>query len=538
MKDVIFGSLLTDDLKLLHHRANHYGLQHQHDLTPRDPLPGAPVMLTVYTGADLGMDHAACYYTLDGSEPLGQHGVAQNGEVIPLEHGEIYWDTLAWGYQVRWQGMLPPQPEGVIVRYRLGAWREGETQETYADFPSIKAIGDQATGAFFRGEPLPDITPLGDSNGHTFAYQVDRLEPPGWAWDAIIYHIFVDRFYPGDGRKWLQTKKLNDFFGGTLWGVRDKLDYLEVLGINCLWLSPTFVSPSAHGYDPADFMHTEPRLGGDEALSALVEAAHQRGIRVLLDLACNHVSDQNPFFQAALRDPDSPYRNWFYFDNSALGYQSYHGVASMPEINVHNPAARQWLLDVARYWLREFQIDGYRLDYIQGPGPDFWTYFWAACKAEKPDSLCFGELIQTPIIQREYIGRMDGLLDFHVADGLRKTFARGISSPGELDRFVERHQAFFPDNFLMPTFLDNHDMNRFLFLAGGKQAALRRAAAYQMRLPNPPIIFYGTEVGVTQTVSVNDGIGLEECRTLMLWGDQQDLDLLAFYRNLVQQRRR
>jgi hypothetical protein len=536
VKDVIFGSLLTDDLKLIHHRANRQELQHQHQLTPRDPLPNAPVMLTVYTGANLGVDHIACYYTTDGSEPIGQQGVAQNGHVVLLEKGEIQWDTLVWGYHVRWQGMLPPQPEGVIVRYRIGAWREGGPQEIYADFPFVKTITDQATGAYFRGESLPENLLLGTSNGHTFTYRVDRLEPPAWARDAIIYHIFVDRFYPGDGREWLQTRNLSDFLGGTLWGVRDKLDYLEALGINCLWLSPTFVSPSAHGYDIADFYHAEPRMGGDEALHGLIEAAHRRGMRVLLDLACNHLSDQHPIFQSALREPTSPYRNWFYFDDSDLGYQGYFGVPSMPQINVHHPDARQWLLDIARYWLREFRVDGYRLDYVVGPGPDFWTYFWAACKEERPDCLCFGEAVESPDTQREYIGRMDGLLDFHLTDALRKTFARGMLNPADLDRFVERHQAFFPSNFLMPSFLDNHDMNRFLFLARGKQAALRQAAAYQMRLPNPPVIFYGTEVGVTQTVSVNAGVGLEECRTPMLWGDHQDQDLLAFYREVIRGR--
>jgi glycosidase len=107
-----------------------------------------------------------------------------------------------------------------------------------------------------------------------------------------------------------------------------------------------------------------------------------------------------------------------------------------------------------------------------------------------------------------------------------------------LARFLVRHQSFLPDGFLMPTFLDNHDMDRFLYLAGGDKGALRRAAALQMRLPDPPIIYYGTEVGLSQTTSTRDGMGLQVSRTPMVWGDEQDKELLATYRALIRERQR
>ena len=110
MEEFIFGTLATDELKLVHHRASRSGLQHEHNLRPSDPQPGQPITLTVHVGPDLDAEQAACYYTLDGSEPAGARGVAGNGQVLLLERAEVVWDTLIWGYVEEWQGTLPPQP--------------------------------------------------------------------------------------------------------------------------------------------------------------------------------------------------------------------------------------------------------------------------------------------------------------------------------------------------------------------------------------------------------------------------------------------
>jgi glycosidase len=176
------------------------------------------------------------------------------------------------------------------------------------------------------------------------------------------------------------------------------------------------------------------------------------------------------------------------------------------------------------------------LDYANGPGPDFWPDFWAACKADTPDSFCFGEVIDAPDAMVTYSGRLDGCLDFHMGEAIRKTFAWGKMTETELNRFLEQHYRYFPDTLFLPTFIDNHDMDRFLFVAGGDKAALKRAATFQMRLPGPPVIYYGTEVGLSQEKSTRDG-GLHYSRTPMVWGDKQDKDLLSFYRTLIRQRR-
>ncbi len=538
MEEFIFGTLATDQLKLIHHRTRHRGLQHAHDISPRDPTPGQAITLTLYIGANFSFDQIVCYYTNNGAQPAGEKGVAYSGEVISFQLDDVVWDTLSWSYQQRWVAVLPAQSTKCYLRYQISAWAS-DGPEYYADWPHVKHAGELAATAFFRGETVPDAIDTGSPfKPYTFVISVDTFKPPRWARDAVIYHIFVDRFYPGQNNDWLQIDDLNGFCGGTLWGVAEKLDYITELGANTIWLSPVFCSNSHHGYDVIDYSHVEPRLGGDEALRFLVQEAHTRGIRVVLDIALNHISDQHPYFQDARTNPDSIYRDWFMFDDSEVGYRSFFGVASMPQINVANPSVRQWLIEVSRFWLREFDVDGFRLDVADGPGPDFWSYFWPAVKAEKADSFSFGEVVDAPDIQQQYIGRLDGLLDFHLCDAFRRTFAQKIWSEADFERFRSRHALAFPAEFLMPSFIDNHDMDRFLFQSNGDKEALRRAAAVQMSLPNPPVIYYGTEVGITQLVTGLTGFGLHVNRVPMLWGDDQDRELFAYYKGLIAQRRR
>jgi len=545
MEDFIFGTLSTDDLKLFYHRVARRGVHHAHELDPPDPEVGKPVRIAVLVGPDAPVDHVACYYTLDGSEPAGEHGQAHHGYCRPLERAGLEWDNFTWGYLSRWEGTLPPLSEGSVVRYRIGAWREGSGpergKEIFCDWPDVKSSLEEAARAFFHHEPAPPAA-LGDPNtGTTFTYHVDRLQPPRWARAAVVYHIFVDRFNPGQGKDWEQTGDLKGFCGGTLWGVAEKLDYIADLGATCLWLSPIFPSPTSHGYDATDYERVAPRLGGDAALKALVDEAHRRGLRVVLDLACSHLSDRHPIFQDALSNPGSPYRDWFFLDDSSLGqsqgYRAYFGVASMPQINLAHPGAREWMFQIARYWLEAFGVDGFRLDHANGPGPSFWSDFWAECKQANPEAFCFGEIVEEPSAIRRYLGRMDGALDFHLADAFRRAFAYGSWDADAFDAFLDRHLAYFNHaDFLMLTFLDNHDMDRFCFIASGDKDRLRKAAALQMRLPGPPIVYYGTEVGLSQTVSKASQVGLEASRMPMVWGRDQDAALLEFYKALIRDR--
>lgn len=536
--DFAFGTLSTDELKLYHHQLMRQGVRHAQEISPRKPGADEPITLYATTGVDVTASEMACYVTTDGSEPVGQRGVAQNGDVVPFAHVATTWDNFVWGYTTRWAATLPGFAAGTRLRYRIGAWGTGG-EEIFADYPDLKLSAENAANRHFSQNLPPDPSVRwGDPQpGTVFTLNVGQPGAPDWAREAIIYHIMIDRFYPGAGKSWRQTGDLNGFCSGTLQGVVEKLDYIAALGANCIWLSPIWATPSWHGYDTIDYREVEPRLGDKETVHRLVDAAHERGLRVLLDMACNHVSNQHPIFQAALADSTSPYRDWFSFDGSELGYRGFFGVATMPEIDLTHPDARDWMVENALYWVREFDIDGYRLDYASGPRPDFWSFFVDACKREKPDTFYFGEITETPDVLQAYIGRLDGALDFHANYALRQRYGWKYWSEADFQRFLTYHQRYMHPEFVMPAFIDNHDMDRFLFIAGGDQDAQLEALAALMRLPNPPVILYGTEVGLSQKMSHTEA-DLNVIREPMRWDDKQGIELLEKTRALIKARHR
>ncbi len=249
-------------------------------------------------------------------------------------------------------------------------------------------------------------------------------------------------------------------------GVIERLDYIAALGATCIWLSPVFPSPSHHGYDATDYRSVEPRLGSADDLRALIAAAHARCLRVLLDYVVNHISSEHPAFQRALADQHAPETTWFSFTRWPDQYLSFFGVPDLPQIDSDSPPAREFMIEHARYWLEQ-GIDGFRLDYANGPSHAFWSMFRAATRTARPDSVTLGEVVETAALQRSYQGRMDGCLDFLLLQALRQFFAFGSITPSEFDGFLRRHLAFFPADFVLPSFLDNHDMNRFLWVVGG-----------------------------------------------------------------------
>ncbi|MER3513917.1 MAG: hypothetical protein C4310_05600 [Chloroflexota bacterium] len=229
------------------------------------------------------------------------------------------------------------------------------------------------------------------------------LDTPAWLRDAVLYEIFVRSFYDNDG----------DGIGD-LRGVIQQLDVLHDLGVTAIWLMPIQPSPSTHGYDITNYMAVDPDYGTEADLKALIQAVHARGMRIILDYVAGHTSDQHPFFRDALGNPASRYSDWYHWLNPEhTQYLSFAGVKSMPSLNQTNPATRDYLIEVARYY-QSLGVDGLRCDYALGPPHEFWKALRQAVKARGPDFLLLGEVWErTPVALAPYFeGEFDALFDF------------------------------------------------------------------------------------------------------------------------------
>jgi cyclomaltodextrinase / maltogenic alpha-amylase / neopullulanase len=507
MDDFIFGTLATDELRQAHVRSFQAGITHNHARRPRTPKPGQEITLELSVGPAHLKDRAWVYWTTDGSDPQGQSGNALRGQVIAMEESSMEWNTSLWGYVRHFRAVLPGQARGTLVRYCISAGSEMD-EEVFAD------------------------------NHSMYAFTVGELAQPEWVEEAVVYHIFVDRFYPGHSESWNNPAGPAGFYGGTLRGISDKLDYISDLGANALWLSPIFPSPSHHGYDSTDIFEIEPRLGTKQDFRMLLDKAHARGIRVFLDFVPSHWSFHHPTFQQAIRDQTGPYVDWYFFSHWPDEYETFFGVRELPQINLRNIAARAHILKAIEHWL-EIGVDGFRIDYAIGPTPDFWGDFRKTISSKNPDCWTFGEVVDPPDRQVAFEGLLDGCLDFLLLEAFRQTFAYGRWEANRFFDFLDRHEKFFPRSFSRPSFLDNHDMNRFLWAAGGEKRRLMLAALCQFTLAGTPVVYYGTEVGLSQERDIRqDGYGFpEEARLPMPWEQDQDGELLSFYRELIKLRK-
>jgi len=481
------------------------GVHHAYRKQPLNPQPGDAVVLIASTSDDQPIAEMRLWFSTDEW---------QTHQTMPMSKADLSWDSLRWGHVQTWQAQLPPQPEGTLLHYKLAARIEGTRRWVFAD---------------------NQVESLAGADNLSIWYACNRT--PEWAQEAVVYQVFVDRFNPGQGRDWCQTKDLDHPMGGTLRGVTEKLGDLHAMGFNAIWLTPIFASPSHHGYDTSDYLSINPHLGSLADFDALVGKAHQLGMRVILDFVANHCSDRHPAFVDALRDPASPYHDWFIWQ-SWPEYKSFYNVRSMPEMDLrHGKPARQYLLGVAQYWLKR-GVDGFRLDYAHGPAQDFWVEFQRACRQVNPHCWTFGEIVQPADRQASFAGGIDGSLDFLLCQALRLTFAQQTWDMTRLAGFLQSHDAYYPQRFSLPAFIDNHDMNRFLFAAHGNLQLEIMALQLLYFMPGAPIVYYGTEAGVSQHQSIHEGgaLGFDEARLPMPWEDEGRFPLSNFLQQLARLR--
>ncbi len=501
-QDFVFGTLSTTDEVLRRAQTEGRAVSHRWRTHPPVPRPDEPVELVVDLGEDAPNQEVRCHFTTDGSSP------SETSPSVPFREVSSRWSRLLWSYLTEWRGVLPAQPAGTLVRYRIVASGGGRAP-AWAD------------GAFADSGPAT-----------SFSFVVDGQAAPRWARAARIYHLMVDRFARDDGRPLAPD---GEFAGGTLRGVMSKLDYLAELGFNAIWLSPIWESDTHHGYDVRDYRRVAARFGSNQDFRDLVGAAHERGLRVILDYVPSHGSHRHPYFvDARLQGSASPYFEWFTFFAWPDEYKSFFGVETLPQWNLEYPATRQYLIDCARAWVEDFGVDGLRLDHALGPSLDFWTTFRSALKQTDPDVFLFGEAVDGSDVLARYQGRLDGCLDFLFLQRVRQLLAFGTLGAPAFVAFLDAHERYFEPGFVRPTFLDNHDMNRFLWLVDDPRR-LELAALLQYTLPQPPIVYYGTEVGLSQTQDVMDASGRSRhavARAPMPWGAEPVPALREVYRGL------
>ena len=411
------------------------------------------------------------------------------------------------------------QPRPGTRIYMVTGGQEGDTPEVYVHDHQRMVDTLRAAGFDVRAVVRPDGKHAEWFWRREFpaAYQALFGAPTTpalqWTHGGVCYEIFVRSFYDsnGDGI-------------GDLNGVTQKLDYVKGLGADCIWLMPIAASPSYHGYDVSDYYNVEPAYGTNDDFKRLVAAAHARGIAVLVDMVLNHSSSQHPYFQAALHDTASPYRAWYRFAPQPLGKgpfggddwhkspvrdEYYYGFfwSGMPDLNYATPAVRDEAKKIATYWLRDMDVDGFRLDAVpylveEGtcmmgcPGTHAYLREYAAhVDSVKPGAYTVGEA-WGPIDKMlpYYPDQLTSYFGFELADSLISCVRSGAAA-GLLSGYL-RLQDTLPATRWAP-FLSNHDQTRVLTQLKGDVARARLAATLLLTLPGTPFIYYGEEIGMT-----------------------------------------
>jgi cyclomaltodextrinase len=391
-----------------------------------------------------------------------------------------------------------------------------------------------------------------------------QIQTPDWVKHAVFYQIFPDRFAKSKQprkrllqnfkwEEWHEIPTLQGYKGGDLWGVMEQLDYLQDIGINAIYFTPIFQSASNHRYHTHDYYQVDPMLGGNPAFKDLLDAAHDRNIKIVLDGVFNHASRGFFFFHDILENgPHSPWLDWFkiegwplsaYDGNFPANYAGWDGNRALPVFNHDNPEVREYIMEIAEYWIK-FGIDGWRLDVpfeIKSPG--FWQEFRERVKAINPEAYIVGEVWEDA---REWLdgSQFDGVMNYLFA---APTIAFAAGDRVDLAQLEGRSYYPYPALFakeygdkiqqvleLYPwpiqltqlNLLASHDTARLLTIAGGDKASVELATLLLLTFPGAPSIYYGDEVGLPGALDPDSrrGFPLEA---------HWELDVLDYHKQLI-----
>ncbi|EAR08466.1 glycoside hydrolase family 13 protein [Reinekea blandensis] len=374
------------------------------------------------------------------------------------------------------------------------------------------------------------------------------INTPDWVKSAVFYQVFPDRFARGKQHQppagitfkdWGADPAEQGFQGGDLYGVAEHLDDIQALGVTALYLNPIFSSASNHRYHTFDYRQVDPLLGGDEALRFLLDEAHRRGMKVMLDGVFNHASRGFWAFHHILENgPESPYLDWFHIEDfplnpypkdsdEALNYRAWWDLPALPKFNTDNPGVREYLFSVAEQWIR-FGIDGWRLD-VPGDIDDdtFWQEFRRRVKGLNPDAYICGEIWgqaerwlqgdQFDAVMNYPMGT--AALSYFGASTIREGYQQNEYDIAALDAEdfctrIDTVQGWYHRdiNAVQLNLIDSHDTPRAMWLVQENEAAVGLALSFLLLMPGAPCLYYGTEIGMS---GGND----PDCRGAYPWDD-------------------
>ena len=342
--------------------------------------------------------------------------------------------------------------------------------------------------------------------------------------NGVNYEVFVESFADGNGDG-----------KGDFKGLTSKLDYLSDLGVGGIWLMPIMNSPTYHKYDVTDYKSIHPDYGTIEDFKKFVDEAHKRKIRVLVDLILNHTGYDHPWFQSAIKDKTSKYRDYYVwakkdsirsqiakkqvsFDSDNITQwhavngdtlsEHYYGFfwGGMPDLNFDNPEVKAEFVDIGKFWLTDMKVDGFRLDAAKHIFPTdratdnhaFWEWFHDEMTKIKPDVYLVGEVWSKAEDVAPYLKGLPALFNFDLGYAITAAVQSGRDTSGlitEYKKIIDFYNGS-TSNYIDATFLKNHDQNRILSELKDDEQKARMAAAILMTLPGTPYVYYGEEIGM------------------------------------------
>jgi glycosidase len=372
-----------------------------------------------------------------------------------------------------------------------------------------------------------------------YAFPVGAVEKEERIWqDETIYFLMVDRFNNGDTKNdfKINAKDPLAYHGGDFQGIIDQLDYLKDMGFTAIWLTPIFdnAEKGYHGYWIEDFYQTEEHFGNIDTFKELVNEAHKRDMKIILDFVANHVAPSHPWLS------DQSKETWFHENKGISNWENQEDLENgwiygLPDLAQENADVEDYLLDAAEWWIKETDIDGYRLDTVKHVPVAFWEKFSNRVKDTKEDFYLLGEVWANDpnyIAQYDKAG-IDGFVDYPLHEHLRTAFAKPDQTLDWLFSNWERNNSIYEDPYLMGTFLDNHDTVRFTQdIVQNRQNPGTRwklALTYLYTTPGIPIVYYGSEI------ALNGGKDPDNRRQMSFRSDEELIDSIKKIGELRQQ---